>query len=65
MLEAYDDPEDAVELFLYSDYPFNMNFIEDGDGVYFEPSAGSTQDIIDRTLDNTPEGKVPNWVVRE
>ncbi len=67
MLESYASPEEFEELFAISDFPFNMMFIEDGDGhTYGEswPSADNVLAVISRVLDNVPEGKSPSWVVR-
>ncbi len=63
MLESYADPEDALELFMYSDYPFNMMFVEDGNNDPFVATASNAEDVIERVLENTPEDRVPNWVV--
>ncbi len=63
MLESYESPLDSLELFLYSDFPFNMIFIEDGEGTFFEPSADSVKESIDAVVADTPPDKVPNWVV--
>ncbi len=66
MLESYESPENSRELFDISDFPFNMMFIEDGEGhIYGEnwPGADNVLSVINRVLDNVPEGRSPSWVV--
>jgi len=62
MLEAWEDPFDQVELFLYSDFPFNMEFIE-RDAVPTVATAENIENIINTVVKLAPENKVPNWVV--
>ncbi len=58
MLETYYSPEEMVPYYEVSDYPFNMNLV-----FYGDPSAERVMSVIQKSIDNVPEGKVPNWVV--
>ncbi len=62
MLEAWEDPQSQVELFQYSDFPFNLEIVEQ-DNLPAEISARNIEDIINTVVGLVPEGKVANWVV--
>lgn len=52
--------QDLMKYYDVSDFPFNFNFV-----VQLEApmEAAKVKEQVDNWLDNTPDGKTPNWVV--
>jgi len=63
MLETYASPQDMTELFLVSDFPFNMQLVEQNDAPTVI-TAANVQAILDDVIFYTPLERKPSWVVR-
>lgn len=61
MLEAYVLPGDVSSYYECSDFPFNINFVVE---IVDPLTARFANFAIHAFLNNMPEGKVANWVVR-
>ena len=63
MVEAYLPIHEQVKYYECSDFPFNFKLIGLRPAHLRPLSAQTVLNQIHQWLDNTPKGKLPNWVV--
>ena len=65
MVEAYLPIDEQVKYYEVSDFPFNFKLIGMRPAHLRPLSAQTVLNQIHKWIDNTPKGKLSNWVVRK